>query len=187
MSSVTLAVPTTGYMHHQFVESLIGALSTGLIGAVNIVPRLPIHQARQRIAETTDTEFVLFVDDDMVFTPEDVEAIIKTPGDIVSGLAVTRSKKPQPVVFTNNDGAFTFRTDYTPDAMQQVDATTLAFTKVAMRVFDKIGTEFAFRDGLGEDLDFCKRASEAGFLVVLNSSVKVGHITQDVLYAEDTA
>jgi len=122
------------------------------------------------------------VDDDMVFTVEDVRNLLNTEGDIVSGLAVTRSEYPKPVVFDRTDKGFEYM-KVVPNDVSEVDGTTLAFTKIRMSVFDKIGTSFQFRPNMGEDLDFCARAKDAGFKIVINPKVRIGHIAQRVLYA----
>jgi len=123
------------------------------------------------------------VDDDMVFTVEDVRNLLNTEGDIVSGLAVSRSAQPRYVVFDRRaDGKYYFK-DKAPTETQEVDATTLAFTKINMRVFDKLGTRFQFANGNGEDIDFCERASRAGYKITINPDVRPGHIYQQVLYA----
>lgn len=187
--SITLGLPTIGVMRHQAVESLVSVVGSGLIDAVNIVPRLPTHQARTRIVETTNTTHLLFVDDDMVYGPQQV-SLLKAHAEagkmVVAGLCNSRTdKKIRPVVFewVPHNQRFTFTMNFDQDRAQVVDGAHVAFTLIDMEVFKGTGKQFVFGKDpyFGEDIDFMHRLREAGVPTWLEPRCKVGHLTDRVL------
>lgn len=182
----TVGVPTFGIMRHQFVESLISLVGSGLIDEVCVVPRLPHHQARTRVVKLTKTSHLLFVDDDVVFTPEDVELLMKADKDIVSGLCYSRTdKEERPIVYRFNEetGRFNIRKDFDKDKLQPVDGATIAFCLIKMEVFAKVGMRFVFGidPPYGEDEEFMHRLRDAGIQSWLEPRARVGHLTDRII------
>ncbi len=188
----TIGIPTVGVIRHQAVESLIATIGNGVVDAVNFVPRLPVQQARTRIAETTKTTHLLFVDDDMVYNPEHIEYLKENADkDIVCGLAYSRTDKDSRGIvmkFNEETGYFAFdpRFQYglpLPEGLQKVDGGTLSFVLIKMEVFEKIGTVFNFGTNppRGEDVDFFERVRKAGIEVYLDPRARIGHLTDRIL------
>lgn len=176
---ITLGVPSAGHPKIEFVNSLMQLVSSGLISECLIMPRLPVQQARTQIARNLQTDYLLFIDDDMVFTPEDVQKLIRADKDIVSGLCLKRTdKERQPVVYAQESDRYVLRD--APNELEQVDATTLAFTLIKSKVFQHISTEFRFTD-VGEDLDFMRRASDKGFKIWVEPEARIGHVMETTL------
>lgn len=183
--SITLAIPTIGQIHYRGVESMLNVTGSGLIQAVNIVPRLPIHQARTRLVETTRTTYILFADDDMIYTQREVQLLLAhamSGKRVISGLANRRSENNSvPVVYKYGDKGFELTEDFDRENPSKVDAVTLAFTLIDMTVFDEIGTKFRFTDTLGEDLEFNLRLREAGIEAYLEPKAIIGHLSDRIL------
>lgn len=183
--SVTLAIPTIGTINYRAVESMLNVTGSGLISAINIVPRLPIHQARTRLVETTSTDFILFADDDLVYTQREVQLLLANAlqgKPVVAGLVNRRSDKSSvPVVYKFGDKGYELTDDFDKEKISRVDGVTIAFTIVNMEVFKKVGTTFRFTDTLGEDLEFNLRLRKAGIPVYLEPRAKVGHLTEKIL------
>lgn len=189
--TVTLGLPTVGLIKHQAVESLVGAIH--LFDKVNIVPRLPVQQARTRIVELTDTTHLLFIDDDMVYSPEHVKYLFENADkDIVCGLAYSRSAKESRGVamrWRDDLGHFVYddRFQYgmtLPNTVMRIDGGTLAFTLIKMSVFETLGSkEFSFGTNptRGEDVDFYERVRKAGIAVFIDPRARVGHLTDRIL------
>lgn len=178
---ITVAVPSSGHPKIEFVNGLVQVVGAGMVSNVAIIPRLPVHQARQRavdLVRQTNSTHLLFIDDDIVFTPQDVQALIEADKPIVCGLVNRRSQtKPLPVVFDRNlDGSLAWAEP--PKKLAKVAAGTLAFTLISMDIFNAIGSEFRFTAELGEDMDFFKRVTDAGFEVWLEPKAKVGHLME---------
>lgn len=189
----TIGIPTIGVIRHQAVESLIGAIGNGLVDAVNFVPRLPVQQARTRVASTTTTTHLLFIDDDMVYDPKHIEYLKENADkDIVCGLAYSRTDKNSRGVvmkFDDETGFFKFDPRFQfglpiPTELTKVDGGTLAFTLIKMSVFDKLGSKefnFGTNPARGEDVDFYERVRKAGIEVYLDPRARVGHLTDRIL------
>ena len=182
--SITLGVPTVGQIHHENVLSIVSLVGSGHISAVNIVPRLPVQQARTRIVQTTKTTHLLFADDDMVYEPKHLELLLKhADKDVVCGLAVSRSKtNSQPVVLKYRPEIGMFQFTPPPKVFSKVEAGTLAFALIKMDVFEKVGRGFRFPPNLGEDMDFFQRCAIAGVEVWLEPKCRVGHIMDKIEY-----
>jgi len=182
--TITLGVPTVGHIHHESVLSMVSLVGSGLISAVNIVPRLPVQQARTRIVQTTKTTHLLFADDDMVYEPKHLELLLKhADKDVVCGLAVSRSKtNSQPVVLKYRQDIGMYQFTPPPKHFDKVEAGTLAFTLIRMDVFEKVGRGFRFPANLGEDMDFFQRCSIAGVEVYVEPACRIGHIMDKIAY-----
>jgi len=182
--TITLGVPTVGSIHHESVLSIVSLVGSGLISAVNIVPRLPVQQARTRIVQTTKTTHLLFADDDMVYEPKHLELLLKhADKDVVCGLAVSRSKtNSRAVVLKYHQKIGMYQFTPPPKRFEKVEAGTLAFTLIRMDVFEKVGRGFRFPANLGEDMDFFQRCAIAGVEVWVEPKCRVGHIMDKIEY-----
>ncbi len=179
--TITLGIPSGGHPRIDFINSLLALMGSGLVHAVMFVPRLPVQQARSRIASQLTTTHLLFVDDDMVFTPADVEALINADKDVVSGLYVRRGAVPIPIVYDLSDG--THRLVSPPTELAQVSG-SLAFTLIKKEVIDAVGTDFQFGDGIGEDIDYILRIKQAGFELWLEPKARIGHVNELPVYPQ---
>lgn len=136
---------------------------------------------------------IFFTDDDHVYPPETIWALLQRDVDIVSG-AYTMKFHPFPVVAfegVNEQGLSKFldMRNVSPDELKEVDAVGAGCLLVRTEVFRRITYPWfalgqIWPDTWGEDLYFCKRAKEAGYKVYLDASVRVGHITKCVLYPD---
>jgi hypothetical protein len=143
-----------------------------------------------------------------------VETREKFDLDIVSGLCFQRGDPYQPTMYISAERAplvegrtwsgYTFLEQWEEDSAVEVDATGMAFCLIHKRVFDRIlmqktGEGFPeweerermipppfFRwDGeKGEDFRFCEEAKASGSRIFVDTSVKVGHIGQQIITEE---
>jgi GT2 family glycosyltransferase len=181
---VLVGVPSAGHPHIDFVNSLLQ--SAQLFSGVMIVPRLPVHQARTRMAQAfleQDYTHLFMIDDDMVFTPNDIAqvlAVAEQGKDIVSGLFCRRSQnKPVPVVY---DDKLEFVSP--PTEVGKVYSTSLAFTVIRRVVLKDIEGEFSFGvAGFGEDQTFALEVNQLGYEWWINPAARVGHKSEITLYA----
>ena len=129
-------------------------------------------------AQKCGAENLLFLDDDMTFTPEMFDALRATSGDIVSALCFVRAQPPtRPAMFRRrDDGHYESILSYQQNTVMPVDATGLAFTLIRKPVLDALEAPFTRESSKGEDITFCERARAAGFTVAVNTGVKVGHL-----------
>jgi len=158
-------------------------------------------------------EWLLFIDDDMVFSPQDFfniekQLLERDDIDCIGGLCMANSLPTKPCVFGMVEGCEEYHqeriwwhimTDYPRDQTFQVYLTGMAFMLIKKSMLDAMRRD---EDGnvipnymhfhydhpmiFNEDLAFCMRAKDAGFKVWVDSRVKIGHIAKDrVIISEE--
>lgn len=149
----------------------------------------------------TNRTWLLMTDVDIVFTPEDVDALFASaeergPG-VYSGVVMSlghRGIKPIFGDWVPEAQKAKFR-DVPPkrsDPDELMSVVPTAFLLVHREVFEAIGTEWFDHlrsiDGenriLGEDLAFCLRTINAGFPITLVSQARPGHVKTGVFYPD---
>lgn len=156
--------------------------------------------ARNKIATKAlenGADYLLFLDDDMVFPADLFERLVRHKKDIVAGLTFLRRPPHQPSMFQlNRDGR-----SYDPvilwkkGELVECDGVGMACTLIDCEVLKKM-TEtvdlyraiFGFFDNhyhQGEDLRFCRKARDLGFKVFCDTSLIVGHsIVKEIRYGD---
>lgn len=130
---------------------------------------------------------LLWIDDDMTFEPDAVRRLLAHDLPIVGGLCFNRRHPYSPVLVYFTERGFAFKYDY-PEGLVEVDATGAAFLLVKKEVFLKIREKYPEGPwsilGIGEDVSFCKRATAVGYKVFVDTTVKIGHISPDIVVDE---
>lgn len=141
--------------------------------------------ARERIAEhalDAKADYLLFVDDDMMFPMEIFEMLFKHNVDVVVPLMFMRNYPHSPVIYRIKKGydkqvhqeyyLTELITDYPPDTLLKVDATGMGICLIKLDILHKIPkTWFMNTQGTGEDVYFTQRATDAGFGVYVDTSI----------------
>jgi hypothetical protein len=129
-------------------------------------------------AKLCQAEHLLFIDDDMTFTPETFDVLWNTPGDIVSALYFIRRLPPtEPCMYRKeSNGLHRPIASYPPDATIDVDAVGLGFALIRKPVLDAFVDPFDKYPKKGEDIVLCEKARAAGFTVRVNTTAKAGHL-----------
>ena len=189
-----IAVPSTDYMHANFVQSLCNLqaeLSRKRIShTVEIQAGTLVYYARIKLANKAINEgysHVLWLDSDMVFSENIVEDLMDCEKEMVCGAFVSRRPPYGPCVYTSirqNDiqkvkdfGITPFRVDGCGFAC------VLTTTELLQAVNQKYGTTFMPTDDYGEDLAFCWRVKGIGREIWCEPTVRPGHITHLPVYA----
>ena len=136
-----------------------------------------IEENRNKIwedAKRIDADWLLMVDDDMVFDRNSIYNLYQTAKnnslDIVCGLFYTGEGRP--AIYKGE------RYDYyesIPDRLFEVGACGMAFTLFNKRLW-RSPLDFKREYPLGEDISFCRRAKEKGFKIWCDPTVKIGHL-----------
>lgn len=141
-------------------------------------------------------DWIVWIDSDIVWNPTQLEELLKTDGDIVSGLyrmsngtQYTAVEEWDTAYFRKN-GTFKF---LTPDDLKlpkyskpfDVSYVGMGFMAVKYGVFEKLdypwfeAQSFDLGEGVydfcSEDVGFCLKAIEAGYKVRVNPKIIVGH------------
>lgn len=183
-----------GYCYRQmsptaFIKSTINAvLEVPEITTVLDQPyRHDIHKARNALVKqflATRCDALLAVDTDIIYTPEDCLKLILWDEPMVAGAYLSefdlldtcvRGKDGLPIQIG------------LPGGPTEVLFTGAGFTLVKREVFEKIASGWydlgAEEDGFkhGEDWSFCVRVRQAGYKIILDPSVRLGHLKYLVL------
>jgi len=181
-------------------------------GALNGGPTVP--QNRNTVVRgflNTPYQWLLFLDDDMVFDPQAIQLLLATADakrmPIVGGMACgidEETREIRPTLYfwdeTHEHPGPVYKTIVTwePGKILKVDATGCACLLIHRSVFEKIDGKYGeafpwFAYGTqgngalptGEDLEFCRRAREQGFPVFVHTGAKFGHRKSIVVSVDD--
>ena len=182
-----VAVPTTDYIHADFVKSLANLqqwLGRHYVNYdVEILSGTLVYIARTRLANKAINEkytHVLWLDSDMVFDDHVLTDLMDCGKEMVCGAFVSRRPPYGPCIYKSikknkiekvtDFGTIPFRVDGCGFA------TVLTTVDLLQAVTQKFGTTFQPTDYYGEDLAFCWRVGQIGREIWCDPSVRPGHI-----------
>ena len=201
--TITIGSPHRRDFTPEYVQSLADTLTTDI--GVNFVFKptagTSIHEQRNAVARTMVGDYLLCVDTDMMWQPEDIRALLELDKDIAGGLYLDPTRPPYACLVFDDYG---YITDI-PKEPFECNSIGAGFLFIKRRVIDallvpefveKSGLPFDLvlvdkehlMDGLSvwvpEDLSFCMRARYAGFSVWCHPGVRIGHIKATAHYPE---
>lgn len=201
----TIVVPTRDHVNAATVTSLINTdfrwLPQGKTVEHAIVQGSILTLQRNEAIERMRGDWLLFIDDDMVWRPDAVGRLIEAREendlDILGGLCFRRSEPHQPTLFMRegqDGGSYNYLERWAQGEVVEVDATGMAFVIIHKRVFEMIAggpmppyeqrqaaggpppNFFKWEGAYGEDLRFCQDAKAAGARIWVDTSIEIGHI-----------
>lgn len=204
----TIAIPVRDHLNAATVQSLVyaafalpKALPQAVIVDMSIIQGSVLTLQRNEAVHLFRGDWLMFIDDDMVFTPHDILQLLEDMDehdlDIVGGLCFRRTEPHQPTLYMRESptaGRYSFLERWDSDLVE-VDATGMAFVVIRKRVFEKIAAAhgetfpsfeerqatdppeyFRWYGRIGEDLRFCQDAKDAGCRIFVDTRVKIGHV-----------
>lgn len=163
-----------------------------------------VYDARNSLAEKAcknGFDRIMWIDSDMVFEPDlynRLSARLDEGYDFVTGLYFSRKMPIVPIIykevkFLEEDGRqipkSTEYSDYPKDALFQIQACgfggCMMTTKMLLDIGKKFGLPFSPVLGFGEDLSFCIKAQQAGYDLLCDSSIKLGHMSHCIVHESD--
>ena len=189
-----IAVPTTDYIHADFVRSLVKLQAElhrkNISHEVEVLSGTLVYIARNRLANKAINEgytHVLWLDSDMVFSDQVVDDLMFCGKEMVCGAFVSRRPPYGPCVYESilktdirkvkEFGTKPFRVDGCGFAC------VLTTVELLRAVAQKFGTTFQPTDFYGEDLAFCWRVRQIGREIWCEPTVRPGHIAHVPVYA----
>lgn len=157
------------------------------------VHRLHVSYARELIcdeAAKVGMDLVFMVDDDMIVPRRTFERLFetmqKTGADLVAPICTQRVHPFKPVLYRfkhkEEGGVRTFQNefveDYKPNETLEVDAVGFGVVLIKMDLIRKMKQpRFFSNTNIGEDIWFCYKAkAECGAKIVVDTSIKIGHM-----------
>jgi len=143
----------------------------------------PIHEMRNAIAMRSlelDCTHLIFLDADMVYPPDTITRLFSHDKDIVGALTFKRWPNFEPLLFDGEPFKMTL-IDPIPEGLVRVTATGTGCLLVKTSVFEHIEYpwfEFGSNNGkpVGEDINFCYMAGEAGFGIYVDTTIRTEHL-----------
>jgi GT2 family glycosyltransferase len=198
---ILICYATSGEVRQEFVESLLQVV-VGLsenhevsVRASVGGPMIAKHRnmlAKSFLEDPRGWDYLLFVDSDMAFRTKDVLTLLKANKPIIGGLyfGIPYGSLERFVVAlkTDENGSLSpIPVGKLPKRGScRVNALGMGFTLIKREVIETLGPDhekqWPFAEtlvdgkGRGEDVTFCLRAKEAGFLSWLCVDARVGHI-----------
>lgn len=192
---VMIAVPTTDYVHAEFVKSLVNLsmklARDGIEAEVKIMGGTLVYIARNRLAHLAIQEgfsHVLWIDSDMVFNDSVLDDLSWCGKEMVCGAFVSRRPPYKPCVYSSiaDPGNMTKVESFGMEPFK-VDgcgfAMVLTSVDLLRKVWDKFGTCFRPNEKYAEDIAFCDRVKEVGGEIWCEPTVRPGHVALVPVYA----
>lgn len=157
-----------------------GTTVTGRIGSD--IPEARNHLIKEML-ESEDSEWIWFVDDDHTFPHDIVLRLLAHDVDVVTPLVLRRQSPFWPIA-TGLDGNYLDLAAVRPDeGLVPVMFAGTSGMLIRRRVLEAL--EFPWfeyghdedKRRVSEDVNFCKRATEAGFEIHVDPSFTMGHTT----------
>lgn len=193
-----IGIPSLDYMHAEFVKCLTALIKTlavsGIAFDVFINNGTLVHVARDKIAcKAINEEYthVLWLDADMIFSPNILDDLMDCRKDFVTGIAHSRRKPFTSCIFTSlgENGRFDRFEGQYPSSPFEIAGCGFACVLISVEILKAVQiryrTCFLPLPEWGEDLAFCKRARDLGYHIFADPAVRLGHIGHEVIWPED--
>jgi len=190
---IFIAVPSLDTVPALFCQSLALLQRAGdtMIGfeVGSLVYNARNNLARQAIKAEAD--YVLWLDSDMVFSPDLLQRMMKVSKendiDFLTGLCFRRKPPYTPCLFDklerlkNGAGASYTAIVSVPDGRFKVGGCGFAGVLMTTDVILSVSAKFSGRmfdpmPGFGEDVAFCWRARQCGYDIWCDSEIELGHV-----------
>jgi len=184
-----IAVPCMDYVHVDFMKSLRALehhlIREGIAFDTEIRAGSLIYFARNQMAckaINEDYTHILFIDSDMVFDENIVETLAFCGKDFVCGAFQSRRPPYGSCIYQSLDPVINIEAEgLEPFKVAGCGmACTMISTQILKEVQEKYGTTFNPDriNGInyGEDLAFCRRATNIGAEIWCDPTARVGHI-----------
>jgi len=212
----TIGIPARDHIASLTMVSLLTSDMNFAIEAGRGVPKIEVMQGnvlpwqRNEIINRMQGDWVLFIDDDMVWRPDTIARLVATADehdlDMVGALCFRRAFPFQPTMYMRekpDDGLYLPREWWDDGEIVEVDATGMAFILIRTRVFEtyidgpipsyeerrKLGGPppnfFHWYGSMGEDLRFCQEVKAKGVKIYVDTAIEVGHISEVTIGKDD--
>lgn len=189
-----IAVPTTDFVHVEFMQSLVGLnahlIRQGVNVSVRIMSGTLIYIARNRLAlEAIENGYthVLWLDSDMTFGPDILDDLMFCGHEMVCGAFVARRPNYSACVYTSLEPIERVQ-DFGTEPFRVAGcgfACVLTSVELLKAVYNQFATMFQPTAKNGEDLAFCDRVNKIGREIWCEPTVRPGHIAHIPVYAGD--
>jgi hypothetical protein len=126
-------------------------------------------------------DWIWFIDDDHAFAPDILTRLLARKVDIVTPICLRRSQPFLPVPYV--DGDYMDLGQYGENELVEVEYAGTSGMLIRKRVLETIEPPwFELGNGVSEDVNFSRKARQAGFSIYVDMGVRLGHITTAVVW-----
>lgn len=190
-TKIIVGIPTASdYLHRKFVQSLMSLKYPSNADVdINVVAGYQLPFARNRIVQRaleSNSDYVFFIDADMVFPTDLLGKLLNHNVPMVNALAFRRTSPNYPCIFKWNEKEKCYETMTYTSGLLEVDATGMAAHLIKTEVFKKMKQPwYYYRDNLfSSDLTFCENARKAGYKILIDTDIKIGHLGEETVIDE---
>lgn len=189
-----IAIPCMDTVRYEFAESLANLCKhlsdIGIDYDLKWHATSIIYMAREELADHAINEnydYVLWLDSDMVFTPDAFDLLRSLKTDFATGCYRTR-RPPYCFVMERGDDP-SLRVDKLPKDPFEVAACGFGMVLISKDALYKVranyGTCFTPTPSTGEDYAFCNRWTEMGGKIIAHPDAVADHVTYVRLRCDD--
>lgn len=186
-----LAIPNARYVDNECFQTVYEMEKVGEVD-LHMPPSYSIDLTRNLVVKhaiENEYDYILWIDSDMAIPKDTLKRLLEAEKDIVSGVytykllggtnAVAKRFIPSEVD-TYEDIPLTDIQAH--EGLIEIDGVGFGIVLTKVSIFDKIPDPwFVLTKNMGEDIDFCRKAQNAGFRIYLDPKVLAGHIGK-ILY-----
>jgi len=189
---IVIGIPTaTDYFHRKFAMSLMSLKYPPHSDVdINVVVGAQLPFARNRIVQhalDSNSDYVFFIDADMIFQSDLLIRLFERNLPMVNALAFRRIAPHYPTIFKWDETNKYYETVSYTSGLKEVDATGMAAHLIKTEVFRKMNKPwYYYRDNIfSSDLTFCENAKKAGFKIMIDTDIKIGHLGSEEVITEE--
>lgn len=202
---VTLSIPNEGHTQVQaYANRLVNCMHLGKLETEGLLkdqdPRFEFslltvggiltplaREEAAKVALENNSDYLYFIDDDMICPDNLFERLWRWNVDIVAPLAFTRNYPHKAVIYECKEGYDPvtrceyfinhYVTEYPKDTLVECDAVGFGAALIKRSVLEGVPEpRFMSTNATGEDILFCHMARKKGFRVFMDTSTKLGHL-----------
>ena len=190
--NITIAIICGGTVRAETLVSLIGAMEVikghgiGASLSVQIGGYAAANRNRAvEAAQRNGSDYLMFIDNDMIFPNSGIQRLLDADKDIIGVHYNARPAPDKPVVSTvkmSDPNGQLLNAMEIPAQLFKCYAVGTGFMLIRMSIFDKLSKPYfvSGEDASGEcfteDVDFCRKAGEAGVKIYCNPTIAMRHI-----------
>lgn len=204
---IMLAIPMYHTVEAGFMMSLLELLSSEYPLQVAVEVGTLIYMARTRLAKKAidgGFDYILWLDSDMIFPADTVKKLVdkavENDYDYISGIYFARALPTSPVICKeikvdeDENGLLSAKAtryfDYPRDSFFEIAGGGFGCCLTKVSMIKDLAQQFGMSPfnpipGLSEDYSFNVRATEAGYKMWCDSTIKCGHVGA-MVFTEDT-
>lgn len=205
-NKVMIAVPNLGHLHVNLVEKILRwHLTAGSYETITLLaPRgiQPHDAARNYCVHAflqTDFTHLFFLDSDVVPPLEALDALLDADKDIIAGLYPTMKFRNEQqvkemavfnrIAYAQTDGESQYRLEEAHGiGIQEIDRAGTGCLLIKRHVLETLPRphfQFLYNEvgisAVGEDINFCRKAQEAGFKIYAHFGIVCQHAKEILL------